>query len=168
MEESTVSEAHFRCHKGDKGEESILEGGTKAKSGWQRSIHLPRWLSGKKKKKKKKKKPAWQCMRCGFNPWLRKTPWRGKWQLTTVFLPGKVHGLEEPGRLQCMGSQSWTWLSTHLCRNIPHSLEKEAPATFAQRNFRILKCVSFPYWMLIFIEVFPLDPRRKYNPYALA
>ena len=52
-------------------------------------------------------------------------------------------------------TKSWAWLSTHLWRNIPHSLEKETPATFAQRNFRIPKCMSsFPYWMLIFIEVF--------------
>ena len=27
-----------------------------------------------------------------FNPWVRKIPWRRKWQPTTVFLPGKAHG----------------------------------------------------------------------------
>ena len=27
-----------------------------------------------------------------FNPWVGKTPWRGKWQHTPVFLPGKSHG----------------------------------------------------------------------------
>ena len=26
--------------------------------------------------------------RCGFNPWVRKIPWRRKWQPTPVFLPG--------------------------------------------------------------------------------
>ena len=30
--------------------------------------------------------------RCGFNPWVRKIPWRRKWQPTPVFLPGKLHG----------------------------------------------------------------------------
>ena len=30
--------------------------------------------------------------RRGFNPWVRKTPWRRKWQPTPVFLPGKSHG----------------------------------------------------------------------------
>ena len=25
--------------------------------------------------------------RCGFNPWIGKIPWRGKWQPTPVFLP---------------------------------------------------------------------------------
>ena len=29
-----------------------------------------------------------QCKRPGFNPWVRKILWRGKWQLTPVFLPG--------------------------------------------------------------------------------
>ena len=28
----------------------------------------------------------------GFDPWVRKIPWRRKWQLTLVFLPGKSHG----------------------------------------------------------------------------
>ena len=30
--------------------------------------------------------------RCGFDPWVRKDPWRRKWQPTLVFLPGKSHG----------------------------------------------------------------------------
>ena len=30
--------------------------------------------------------------RCGFNPWVRKSPWRRKWRPTPVFLPGKPHG----------------------------------------------------------------------------
>jgi len=27
-----------------------------------------------------------------FNPWVRKIPWRKKWQPTPVFFPGKSHG----------------------------------------------------------------------------
>ena len=30
--------------------------------------------------------------RRGFRPWVRKIPWRRKWQPTPVSLPGKVHG----------------------------------------------------------------------------
>ena len=45
---------------------------------------LPWWLSGKE--------PACQCRRHGSNPWVRKTPWRSKWQPTPVFLPQKSHG----------------------------------------------------------------------------
>ena len=33
-----------------------------------------------------------QRMRGRFIPWVRKIPWRRKWQPTLVFLPGKSHG----------------------------------------------------------------------------
>ena len=32
-----------------------------------------------------------QCKRHRFNPWVRKFPWRRKWQLIPIFLPGKSH-----------------------------------------------------------------------------
>jgi len=42
------------------------------------------------------KEPACQCRRrkrCRFDPWVRKIPWRRKWQPTPVFLePGESHG----------------------------------------------------------------------------
>ena len=38
-----------------------------------------------------------------FDPWVGKIPWRRKWQLTPVFLPGESPWTEEPGRLQSMG-----------------------------------------------------------------
>ena len=31
------------------------------------------------------------CRRCRINPWVAKIPWRRKWQLILVFLPGKSH-----------------------------------------------------------------------------
>jgi len=45
---------------------------------------LPWWPSGKES--------TCQCRRQGFDPWSGKIPWRRKWQLTPVFLPGKSHG----------------------------------------------------------------------------
>ena len=33
-----------------------------------------------------------QWRRCRFNPWVRKIPWRRKWQPTPLFLPVKSHG----------------------------------------------------------------------------
>ena len=45
---------------------------------------IPRWLSGKE--------PACQFRRYKFSPWVRKIPWRRKWQPTAVFLPGKSKG----------------------------------------------------------------------------
>ena len=40
------------------------------------------------------KEPAFQCRRCkrwGFDPWVRKIPWRRAWQPTPVILPGESH-----------------------------------------------------------------------------
>ena len=38
------------------------------------------------------KEPTCQWRRWRFDPWVRKIPWRRKWQLTSVFFPGKSHG----------------------------------------------------------------------------
>ena len=38
------------------------------------------------------KEPTCQCRRWGFNPWVEKIAWRGKWQLTPAFLPWEFHG----------------------------------------------------------------------------
>ena len=45
---------------------------------------VPWWLSGKES--------ACQWRRHVFNPWVRKIPWRKKWQPTLISLPGKFHG----------------------------------------------------------------------------
>ena len=48
---------------------------------------FPRWHSVKEY--------SCQCRshsRCGFNPWVRKIPWRGNWLPTPVLLPGKSLG----------------------------------------------------------------------------
>ena len=45
---------------------------------------LSRWLSGKES--------ACQYRRSRLSPWVGKIPWKRKWQLTPVFLPGKSHG----------------------------------------------------------------------------
>ena len=52
--------------------------------GSQVNFRFPRWLSGKES--------ACQCRRQGFDPWVRKVPWRRKRQPTSVFLPGESHG----------------------------------------------------------------------------
>ena len=45
---------------------------------------LPWWLRGQS--------VCLQCGRPGLDPWAGKIPWRRKWQLTPVLLPGKSHG----------------------------------------------------------------------------
>ena len=38
------------------------------------------------------KESTCQCRGPGFDPWVRKIPWRRAWQPTPVFLPGESHG----------------------------------------------------------------------------
>ena len=45
---------------------------------------LPWWL--------RRQRLCPQCRRPRINPWVRRIPWRRKWQPTPVFLPGKSHG----------------------------------------------------------------------------
>ena len=51
-----------------------------------------------------------QCRRQGFDPWVGKIPWRGKWQPTPVFLPGKSYGERH---LLGYSPKSWTQLSDY-------------------------------------------------------
>ena len=69
------------------------------------------------------KESACQCRRCRrhrFDPWVRKIPWQRKWQLISVFLPGKLPWTEEPGRLQSTVSQIQTRLHMHTLSTLGH------------------------------------------------
>ena len=59
---------------------------------------------------------SWRLKRCGFDPWVRKIPWRRTWQLTPVFFPGESLWTAGPGRLQSMGSQR----VRHDCSSLAH------------------------------------------------
>ena len=51
-----------------------------------------------------------RCKKHRFNPWVRKIPWRRKWQPTPVFLPGKFHGQRSLATVHGV-TNSQTWLS---------------------------------------------------------
>ena len=74
-------------------------------------IHwILRWCCGKKSS------CQCRCKRCRFDPWVRKIPWRRKWQLAPVFLPGKFHGqrsLEGYSPWGCTESDTAERLNTH-------------------------------------------------------
>ena len=63
---------------------------------WATSLHflphlppgIPWWLRGSS--------VYLQCWRPGFDPWIRKIPWRRAWQPTPVILPGESHGQRSP------------------------------------------------------------------------
>ena len=52
-----------------------------------------------------------QCWRPGFDPWVGKIPWRRKWLLTPVFLPGEFHGQRSLTGYSSWGCRSQTRLS---------------------------------------------------------
>ena len=73
----------------------------------------PWWISGKE--------CTCQCRRHGFNTWVRKIPWRRKWQPTPVFSPGKSHGQRSLAGYSPGVTKSWTRLSKRaVCHLIPH------------------------------------------------
>ena len=81
---------------------------------------LPWWLSGKGS--------AYQCKRYrrhGFDPWVRKIPWRRKWQPTLVFLPGKSHRQRSLEGYSPWDHRELTWLSNWACT---HSSDIELSA----------------------------------------
>ena len=75
------------------------------------------WLSGKES--------TYQCRRYGFSPWVRKIPWKRKWQPTPVFLPGKSQG---QGSLA--GYSPWA------CKRVGHDLvtKQQQHLTFNYAN----------------------------------
>ena len=64
------------------------------------ATRLPKWCSGKES--------ACQCRRLKFNPWVRKIPWRRKWQPTPVFLPGESHEQRSLAGYSSWGHKTWT------------------------------------------------------------
>ena len=67
--------------------------------------------------------------RCGFDCWVRKIPWRRKWQPIPVFLPGEFHGQrsladyspwgrqESDMTEQLTHTQTGVWTLHSWCRN---------------------------------------------------
>ena len=66
------------------------------------------WCSGKES--------ACQCKRCRFDPWVRKSPWRRKWQPTPVFLSRKFHG-----QRSLVGNSPWGYKTVKHNRACAHT-----------------------------------------------
>ena len=74
---------------------------------------------------KKKKKIHLQCKRWRLNTWVRKIPWRRKWQPTPAFLPGKSHGQKSLAGLGC--------------RRVRHDLATKQQTTDVSRENSLLR-----------------------------
>ena len=69
----------------------------------------------------------------GFDPWVRKIPWRRKWQPTPVFLSGKSHG------------QGAWWATVHGVSRVRHNLVTKLPNDLNSRYSDIFpkrRCAS--------------------------
>ena len=68
------------------------------------------------------KETSCQCRRNEFHPWVRKIPWRRKWQPSAVFLPGESHGQRNLAGYSPQGlkESDTTEATEHVCT---HKLE---------------------------------------------
>ena len=123
---------------------------------------LPRWFSGKES--------TCQCRRSGFNPWVRKIPWRRKWQPTPVFLPEKSHGVHVAWR-----ATVHAFLVVQSCSTLCNSMN--CPGNFPGKNTGVgchfllwgifltqgsnLSLLCLLHWQAIFASVPPVKPVNK-------
>ena len=86
---------------------------------------LPRWLIGKES--------TCQSRGLRFDPWVRKIPWRRKWEPTPVFLPGKSHGQRSlvvcngPWGSKELDRTEWLGMHTHTtscCQESVHQVKQ--------------------------------------------
>ena len=93
---------------------------------------FPRWFSGKES--------TCRYRRHEFDPWVRKIPWRRKWQPTPVFLTGKSHGQRSlVGYSPCSYKESDTTeqLSQHTfapIKNVLHPVRKQSKVSLRDKN----------------------------------
>ena len=70
------------------------------------------------------KEPACQCRGCRrgwFDSWVRKIPWRRKWQPTPVFLPTESHG-----QRSLVGYNPRGHKESDMTEQLPHTHTKQA------------------------------------------
>ena len=66
---------------------------SKASILWHSAFFSTDWKMAQRIKRLPTRWKTWvQSLRPGFDPWVRKIPWRRQWHPTPVLLPGKSHG----------------------------------------------------------------------------
>ena len=90
--------------------------------------------------------------RWGFSHWVRKIPWRRKWQPTPVTLPGKCHGQRKLEAVVRGGTKRWAGLSYQALSTSGWQLTH-----ISQSQHRLLPDQDqVPLWCWLFIH-FSLD-----------
>ena len=86
-----------------------------------------------------------QCKRPGFDSWVGKIPWRRKWQLTPVFLPGESHGAWQ-ATVYGISRVGHDWATKHTLFSLtqPRSTMKQITGLSTKHKF-IEKWFSFLY-----------------------
>ena len=79
----------------------------------------------------------------GFGPWVRRIPWRRKWQSTPVFLPGEFHG-----QRSLVGYSLWCCKESDMTGRLTHMHITSLRLNI--RNFR--KCTFTDSQMYILIK----------------
>ena len=83
-----------------------------------KTSQLPYLFSGKES--------TCQCRRLKFDPWVRKIPWRRKWQPAPIFLPGK-----SDQQKHLVGNSPWS------CKRIGHNVVIKEEQNFSNTNANI-------------------------------
>ena len=93
------------------------------------------------------KKPACQFRRHrrrGFDPWVRKIPWRKEWQLIPVFLPGEFHA-----QRSLAGFSPWGCTELYTTEHAYTLLQKYCE----DFTFKILHCkFTFFKWIYFLLK----------------
>ena len=108
--------------------------------------------------------------RCEFNPWVRKDSWSKKWQLTSIFLPGKFYGQrslvgyhpwghKDSDRTEWRSTHTHTHTHTHTCifllKVIEYVMKSWAEPHRASKVQQMME-LSLTYWVttkILFVEV---------------
>ena len=117
---------------------------------------LPRWISGKES--------TCQWKRLRFNPWVRKIPWRRKWQPTPVLLPEKSRGQMSLVGLKSSGSRrvrrdSATKQQQQQCERfrspVTSHLKYAAPVIQRIKYFYELLSQTWLWWLVLCLLAWP-------------
>ena len=87
-------------------------------------------------------------------PWVRKIPWRRKWQPAPVFLPGKSHG-----QRSLVGHSSWGHEELDMIKHTHTQNLSNLADPFSQLFWILIwSCDLFSFWPMAFGVVLGVPP----------